>query len=90
MTTLNNSLSNLATGQIITLLTGGAIDGQALMDTLQGDLYALTDAAPGNAEITKIDLLAEILRRAAAPPPRRQDATHENIVRMLRPYAAEV
>ena len=89
MTTLNNSLSNLATGQIITLLTDSAIDGQALMDTLQGDLYALTDASP-TSESTKIDLLAELLRRAAAPPPKRQDATHANIARILRPYAAEV
>lgn len=90
MTTLNNPLSDLPTGQLITVLTEGAIDGQALMDTLQGDLYALTDAPSTSAESTKIDLLAELLRRAAAPPPKRQDATHANIARILRPYAAEV
>ena len=90
MTTLNNPLGDLPTGQLITLLTEGAIDGQALMDTLQGDLYALTDARSTSAESTKIDLLAELLRRAAAPPPKRQDATHANIARILRPYAAEV
>ena len=90
MTTLNNPLGDLPTGQLITILTEGAIDGQALMDTLQGDLYALTDAPSTSAENTKIDLLAELLRRAAAPPPKRQDATHANIARILRPYAAEV
>ena len=90
MTMLNNPLGDLPTGQLITLLTEGAIDGQALMDTLQGDLYALTDARSTSAESTKIDLLAELLRRAAAPPPKRQDATHANIARILRPYAAEV
>jgi DNA repair protein RadC len=89
-TTLNHPLRDMPTAQIITMLTGGAIDGQALMDELQGDLYALTDApASTDTEITAADLLAELLRRAAAPPPKRQDATHANIARILRPYAAD-
>ena len=90
MTTLNNPLDNLPTGKLITLLTDGAIDGQALMDTLKGDLYALADEPLTSTESIKIDLLAELLRRAAAPPPKRLDATHANIARILRPYAAEV
>jgi DNA repair protein RadC len=89
MTMLNNPLQDLPTGQIITLLTkGGNIDGQALMDTLDGDLNALANE-PASTEGTKIDLLSELLRRAAAPPPKRQDATHANIARILRPYAAD-
>lgn len=89
MTMLNNPLQDLPTGQIITLLTGGAIDGQALMDALDGDLHALTNEPSTITESTEIDLLAELLRRAAAPPPKRQDATHANISRILRPYAAD-
>jgi hypothetical protein len=88
MTMLNNPLQDLPTGQIITLLTGGNIDGHALMDTLDGDLNALANE-PASTEGTKIDLLSELLRRAAAPPPKRQDATHANIARILRPYAAD-